>query len=675
VAHDKVKDAEPADPKADEEAGEQPADQADQEASSEKTGGTKTAGTTSTGKRTTKSARKKQREADRAAVAAHARAVMQRRHLRIGLAMAAGIGAEVAGAAGLVAGSLQPWEWGERLWGQTDRPALAIQIGIALTLLGLVAAWLLWRSEKAPARLRVVVLPVAAAVGAVAAIKVWQADPGSRGPGGVVVTVAAVLVVAGALTWLIGLQRLRKLFPFGLADARAKGYGNLAAVRRARLVGGPAVAVGGAAVVAVVLVAAPGLVTTEDVQTAGPLALDGAPPAADGAPQWTMDVASSPDGRPAKVWATPGGLVVEELQGARGVDPRDGSVRWHWRDDAYTRVASVATDQGRTVVLGLQYNGDRAGRDRVVALDSATGEVQWERFDDELVTAMATTAAAPADGDWFVVPVVEEAPENPQDPSYELHGVGPGGDRLWVVTEDEGCRFMDVDADSPGVVVSAQRCFDETQTNLSCFVRGLGPADGATRWTWPAEPAADPAQAVSECQATPTERVVLVSYTQQGEQRAVALDPATGEQVWSLGDEDAVGLSNVVLVGDALVGMDQPAEGTAGPATLVIRDAATGEVREELELPAGQPIGTVVISDTVAGISHYLPDTAEVQLLQVDVPAATVGAPLLVGTAPEGASLRQVTVTVGPEAMTVDLLSATADPAGTETYQLVIHGW
>lgn len=675
MAHDKVKDAEPADPKADEEAGEQPADKADQEASSEKTGGAKKAGAKSTGKQATKSAGKRKRDASTAAVAAQARVVMQRRHLRIGVAMAAGIGAEVAGAAGLVAGSLQPWEWGERLWGQTDRPALAIQIGIALTVLGLVAAWLLWRSEKAPARLRVVVLPVAAAVGAVAAIKVWQADPGSRGPGGVVVTVAAVLVVAGAVTWLVGLQRLRKLFPFGLADARVKGYGNLATVRRARLVGGPAVAVGGAAVVAVVLATAPGFVTTEDVQTSDPLALGGAPPTVGGAPQWTMEVASSADGRPAKVWATPGGLVVEELRGARGVDPRDGSVRWHWRDDAYTRVASVTTDQGRTVVLGLQYDGDRAGRDRVVALDSATGEIQWERFDDELVTAMATTAVAPEEGDWFVVPVVEEAPENPQDPSYELHAIGPGGERLWVATEDESCRFMAVNADSPGVVVSAQQCFDETQTSLSCFVRGSGPEDGATRWTWPVEPAADPAQAVSECQATPTERVVLVSYLQEGERRAVAIDPATGEEVWSPGDEGVVGLNSPVLVGDALLGIEQPAEGTAGPGTLVIRDAATGEVREELELPEGQPIGTVAISDTVAGISHYLPDTAEVQLLQVDVPAATIGAPLLVGAAPEGASLRQVTVTVGPEALTVDLLSATADPAGTETYELVIHGW
>jgi outer membrane protein assembly factor BamB len=642
-----------------------------------------------------------------AAAAAVARATMQRRHLRIGFAMTTALGAEIAGAAGLVVAGLRPWEWGEQLWGRDDRPAIVIQVAMALTVLAVALAWLVARSDHSyrwRVRLRVAaLLPAAVAlVGAVA--MVWQADTGARDEGGVVAAVAAVLVLAGAVGWLVGLRRLRVLFPFGLADARATGYGNLPAVRRAQLIGGPAGAVGGIVVVAGALLVVPGWVATEDTQTASALALTGTAPAADGEPAWELELAAADESNATGVWASTGGLVIEEIHGARGVDPRTGEQRWHWRDEAYRRVAGALTADGATVVLALEYDGDIDGRDRVVGLDAATGELRWDRFDDTLVAAMTTIVIAPENGagDVFVVP--EQQPPDPaadpaadpataQDPPVDLLVVGSDdGEIRHRLTQDEGCRYVAANVDAPGVVVTGQQCFDEAAAAQRCLVSGVDLETGDARWSWPPEAERG---SVSDCQPTSTAELVLVSHQviedpdadadadaeePATQPAAVALDPATGEVVWTAEPSDDgsfPGLTNpVVVVGDAVVGTQTADDGAGGSSsTLVIRNAADGQVRDEVELPAGQAIGIVPVRDGVVAISHYLPDSMEVVVVEVDIASASVVAETPVATAPEGSSVRQVSVTAGPETLVADVLLGTGAEPGAGDYTLLVRGW
>ncbi|MGH3682013.1 MAG: hypothetical protein ACRDT2_17395, partial [Natronosporangium sp.] len=615
--------------------------------------------------------------------AAQARAVMQRRHRRIGFAMTAAVGVEVAGAAALVFAGVLPWEWGERLWGRTDTGALVLQVAIAVTVLTLVVGWLparagqTARADRLRPRTRTAALlpAVVVVVGGVA--MVWQTPDGGREAGPVVAAVAAVLAIAGAVGWLLGLPRLRVLFPFGLQDARVGGFGNLAAVRRAMLIGGPAGAIGGIVVVAGTLLIVPGLVTTEDIRTAGGLALDGPPPAAGSGPAWELSVAA---GASATIQATTGGLVVEEQQGVRVVDPRDGTARWHWRDEAYQRVASVVTDHGDTLVLAMQYEGDAAGRDRVVALDTATGQVRWDRFDDQLAADMGLVAVAPADGDWFVVPEQGPAasPEQPAAP-LGLRAIGSDGEGRWRSGESEGCSLTSVNADAGAAVVVGQECAgDGTETGgaAGCRVTGLDPATGNESWSWPAGAPAgaeDSDEPVASCQTTPRPGLVFVTYQVGSESAAAALDPATGVEVWTLAGDVVTGLTNPVVVGDAVLGV-QPSEDGSG-SVLVIRDAADGAVREELALPTGQPIEIVPGRDGFAAISHYRPESAEVVLLEVDIAAAAVTAETVVATGPPDAAFQRVSVAVGPGTLAIDALLATGPEPAPDDYTLLIRGF
>jgi outer membrane protein assembly factor BamB len=630
----------------------------------------------------TSRARKAAADSGTAKAAAHARTVMQHRHLRIGFAMTAAIGVELAGAAGLVAGALLPWEWDEPLLGRIDQPGVLTQVLVGLTLLSLLLAWVL-RPHRVRARLRFGVVVFATATAIFAAALTWRAEFGGRGAGGLVTTVAAVLVVAGAVGWLLGLRRLQVLFPFGLADARRKGYGNLAAVRRAQFIGGPAGAVGGAAVVAGALLVFPVWLATEDSQTASSLALGGDPPAAGGEPAWEIDVPATPrEDRGFAVHATAGGLVVDELQGVRGVDPRSGEQRWHWRDEAYQRIATALTDGGATVVLGLRYDGDGGGRDRVVALDTATGEQRWSRYDADLVAAMSTVVVTPAEGDWFVVPEQEEqAPDAAARAPVWLLAVGSDdGETRWRTPETENCQFTAVDADSPGTVVTTQECTQDDGSS-DCFVTGLDPATGEAAWSWPPEGTA------SGCRTTATAELVFISHDggEPGEDgsppppAATALDPATGAQVWAAEpDEDGEirGLTNPAVVGGAVLGTEFVDDGQGGGhAVLVIREASDGSVRAEVDLPEGRAIDVARVTDTLVAIPMYEPTTGNVSLIEFDVAAQSVRSEAPVSTGSAEATVQWLAIAVGPESLTVDTLVAGGADPEAPAYTLRVAGW
>lgn len=676
-----------------------------------KTGGGKSSGSKSGGKRAgrdrTKSRPTSSTRGARggrsatAASAARNRAVMQRRHLRIGFAMTAAVGVEIAGAAGLVAGSLLAWEWGEPLWGRTEPAWVVVQVALVVAVLALVAAWLpvrVVRSERVQARCRALSLLPAAVVAVVAVALPWQAEPAAREAGPLVTAVAAVLALVGAVGWLLGLRQLRVLFPFGLADARSRGFGNVASVRRAQWVGGPAGAVGGAALVAGALLVTPGWVTTVDTETAEPLALTGDPATVSGDPAWTVELAAGDEGSSSQVWATPGGLLIEETTGVRAVDPRTGEPHWHWRDDAYQRVGGVLTDNGETFVLALTYQGESTGRDRVVALDTGTGELRWDRFDEDLVAAMGTVVVAPEQGDWFVVPEQEAPGAGQQTPSVTLRAVdSDGGQTRWRASEEEGCTFTSASADAAGTVVTTQQCGapggagggaqQEPPAAASCLLTGVDPASGDTQWIWPAQegPAGDEAgeegdeQAdapPAECQAAATPELVLVNYQQEGVPAAVALDPASGEPVWTAPDDDVAGLRNPVMVGDALAGTAWVDEGEgAGHGELVIRDPADGQVRERVVLPDGQPIEATATGDGLVAISVYRQESGEIVLVEADVPAAEVRSETVVAAAPEEGQYRRVTVAAGPDTLAVEALVATGSDPETAEHSLLVYGW
>ncbi|QSB16462.1 PQQ-binding-like beta-propeller repeat protein [Natronosporangium hydrolyticum] len=615
-----------------------------------------------------------------ATAAARHRTVMQRRHVRIALAMTAAVGVEIAGAAGLVAASLLSWQWGEALWGQSEMVWVVLQAALALVLLALVAAWLV-RSEQLRARLRVPLLVPAGAVAVVSLALLWQTEPAGRGPGPLVATVGAVLVLAGATTWLIGLRQLQALFPFGLGDARSRGFGNLPTVRRAQFVGGPAGAVGGAALVAGALLVTPGWVTTVDSSTADRLAL-GEHPSAEtaGEPAWTVELAAAQEGRPTQVWGTPGGLIIEEESGVRAVDPRTGEDRWHWRDDTYQRVAGVVTGGGDTVVLALEYDGGGTGRDRVIALDTGTGELQWDRFDDELVAAMSNIVVAHETGDWFVVPDQPSSPAVEEESSLSLVAIdAESGEESWRVEEDEGCGFIAATGGTAGLLVSTQQCAplpgdngEAVEPAGSCLVTGTDPETAEARWSWP-----DAETVVADCQVAAAEEVVVVTYQADDGREGVALDPITGEVRWQIEDEAELdGIRNHVQIGEELIGTEWQDDGAGGGAgELIIRSAQDGEVRERVELPEGQPIEVAAAAPGTAAVAHYRPETAEVVLLTVDLAEAEISSEAVVTGSPGDGQFRQVTLSSGPAALALSTLVGIGTEVESATYHLHVYGW
>jgi outer membrane protein assembly factor BamB len=624
------------------------------------------------------------RNSGTAATAARARTVMQRRHLRIGLAMSIAAGLEIAGAVGLVGGGLLPWEWQEPLWGRSGGGPITAQVATALVVLALAVAW--WRrGERVPARCRVALLAPAAVLIVVSLAMLWTAELGSRGAGAAVTVLAALLVIAGAVTWLVGLRQLKVLFPFGLADARSRGYGNLATVRRGQRLGLPAGAVGGAALMAGTLLVAPGWLGTVDTDTAaGPLALTGEPPATTGAPAWSLEVDAVPDNFPSTVWATGGGLLVEEATGIRSVDPRTGQARWHWRDEAYRRISGVLTDSGTTVVLALRHVAATPGRDRVVALDAGTGQLRWERFDTDLVTAMGLASWAPAEGDWFVVPEQTEPAGAGGAGTVQLLALGADGETRWRAVQDNGCSFVAVTADASGSLVTTQQCVGDgadeqgqegAGDGAGCRVSGLDPSSGQTRWSWP--PADEPA---TECQVNAQADLVLVSFTREQEPAAVALAADTGEQRWSAADDDPDGLTGLresVLAGDALVGTEVVDAGSGGLANgeLVVRDAATGEIRARQLLPEGQPVEVVAAGAGHVAVTLYRPQSQQLVVVDALVDGAQVQGEAVVAATRPDAALVRVAMTSGPEALTLDALFALGQEPGPDDFLLQVHGW
>lgn len=616
------------------------------------------------------------RDSGTAAAAARHRTVMQRRHLRIGLLMSLALGAEIIGAVGLLGAGLLPWRWEQRLWGAGESMLVTVQVAVGLVVLALILAW--WRrTARAAVQSRAVLLVPAAVVVLLTVVSLWQADLGSRGAGAVVAIVAACLVIAGTTTWLIGLRQLRVLFPFGLTDSRTRGYGNLPAVRRAERIGAPASALGGAALLAGTVLVVPGWLSTVDFQSGQPLSLTGDAAIANGSPAWTVELTAAHDGIPTMVRPTGNGLLIEERTGVRMVDPRSGITVWHWRDQAYLRVGSALTDGGDTVVLALDYRGSATDRDRVVALDTATGDVRWDRYDGDLVSEMGRATWSPPVGDWFVVPE-QLQPASAEGPAtVGLRAIGSDGTERWLVEEDDGCTFLGVTAEPTGGLVVSQQCVRQAEqggtTVATCQVTGHDPASGEPRWRWPGPDEAE----VADCGVHPTRDLVIVVSNQDEERIAVGLDAVSGETRWRLvadSTDDLSGLENAVQAGDVLLGTQIVAGADLAHAELIVRTVADGRVQQRIGLPEGQPIQVTGAGGDHAAVVLYRPDTGDLLLADVDR-ASGISTEILVGDTPADSTPRRVNVISGPEALTMDILVAIGLEPGPDDFRLQVHGW
>ena len=630
--------------------------------------------------------------------AAAARAALQRGHRRIEFARAVAFGAEFAGAAGLVVAGLLAWEWTDRLWGRTDGLALTVQVSTAVTVAALIAAWVL-RSDRWRTAARGLAVVAAAVTTVLSIASVWQVAAGGRGGGGLVAAVAGLLVIAGASGWLAGLRRLRKLFAFGVRYARTGGYGNLSAVRRAQYLGAPLGALGAAAVVAGGILVAPGLVGSEDSQTAEALTLTGATPSIGTKPTWEIELPAGL-GR-TTVRATPGGLAVDEQRGVRMVDPASGETRWHWRDEAYTRVAVNLTDSGRILLLGLTHDGEEPGRNRIVALDTATGQVRWQRFDDDLVAQMALLGVAPEDGAWLAAPGRLEPATDPtaNETPYGVRLVdATDGDAVWLDPGTEGCTVASLGAGSSDVVLVVEDCGvpEGVDTGVArCQVSGLAVEDGRRLWTWPDTARIDPEQHYAvNCRATSLDGRIFLTFQansldpEAGDADvptpALALHPITGEELWAVEqDEDGYavlgvdGLNNPVdMAGDLVVGVEYPSNQVGvGTAVLIMRDATDGSRVSEIALPEGQPVGLRATDDDRLMISHYLREADQIKLLEVDLAKGAVVTEAEVATGSEEAQFRSAGVAVGPEAVAVDTLVVSGPNPQPGEVRLIVRGF
>src|SRR5690606_1615340 len=285
--------------------------------------------------------------------------------------------------------------------------------------------------------------------------------------------------------------------------------------------------------------------------------------------------------------------------------------------------------------------------DKVVALDTGTGRVRWQRYDDELVAAMATLAVAGPEGDWYMVPAQAGDGGDAGAPRFELRAIAStDGEIRWRVSPEEFCSFLSVNGVAD-VVLVGQQCPHEEST-MTCELRALEPATGQVRWTWPQELTA------SDCQAFPDGEYVFTRYRADEEIRLAALTATTGQLAWELTGDEATALDRPILVGEAVVALVSPAPGSSA-GTLLVHDATDGAQRHEVTLPDGQPIG-VVAADQQAVVWLYLPETNTLTLVGVDPATGTVTGQAPLGSSPEGTHFYRVSAVAGPATLATHAL-------------------
>lgn len=270
-----------------------------------------------------------------------------------------------------------------------------------------------------------------------------------------------------------------------------------------------------------------------------------------------------------------GGLVALRTAPGEVVvrDAGTGAERWHYARGGTAEGGLAASDDGRTVLADFVVRD----RDFVVALDSATGNVRWQRWQPAGTQTILLPTAA-----------LTLFPDNVHAYGESAEADDPAtGARLWSSNLGQWCQGPQAMTGVAGLTIVLTPCGgDGTGTS---GVRAIG-STGRVRWTGPAQKGGEDAPS-SFLQSNAS---ALVVY---GPTNVELLNPATGRVPWALkGSLVAAGGGRALLV-----------EGeTPGAGHLVVRDLATGVLADIQPTAAALPPDSSVAAADIRGDQAYL---------------------------------------------------------------------
>ncbi|SFD97176.1 outer membrane protein assembly factor BamB family protein [Blastococcus tunisiensis] len=296
----------------------------------------------------------------------------------------------------------------------------------------------------------------------------------------------------------------------------------------------------------------------------------------------TAPPADVPSGTPAgavsEAWSAGAGLAPERLvaegrvllgsgHGVRALDPLTGEQAWHYtRSDA--RLCGLTATDG--VAVAVFATADRC--DEAVALDAGTGVRRWTRNLNLAGDAVLDSTSA----------IVLAS-----NPTGVLTFDPTGSGIRWRSAAPAGCRFLDSDTGSTGVVV-LQRCTGSTDVR----VRLLDGFAGTEHWTRTLPADGGEPVGLLGADGTVTVRVGAAVHTLSGpdgtELARQPVAPATADV-----DQVTVGSVSLVRIGGVVTARDT-ASGAAlweAPATGLPVDPGTKDAARPGRLVLPDPAG------------------------------------------------------------------------------------
>jgi outer membrane protein assembly factor BamB len=286
-------------------------------------------------------------------------------------------------------------------------------------------------------------------------------------------------------------------------------------------------------------------------------------------------------------------------------DPGTGAELWHYQRSGTGQGRMAATENGRALLVGFVVRD----RDLVVALDSATGAVRWERWQPSGSTTFLLSSG---------VLTVFPDDRHPYGEQARLDDPGTGRP-LWSADLGQWCHAPSAVGGAGAVTVTLTPCPDDTSRPGAGLLgaRATGP-QGAVTWQVTVakdQGAAEPAIAFSD------DRAVGVHAGDGFD----VLDPASGTSLLRTPDRPVAesGGDLVLAAGDRVVVRDL-ADGTTrtaqvdgpvlaagaadGHAYVVTDTPDGGELGlEELDLATGRVTGTWQLPQRFTTLYRFSP--------------------------------------------------------------------
>jgi outer membrane protein assembly factor BamB len=294
-----------------------------------------------------------------------------------------------------------------------------------------------------------------------------------------------------------------------------------------------------------------------------------------------------------------GGLVALRTEPGRLVvrDPATGAERWHYARAGSASGGLAATEDGRTLLADFAVRD----RDFVVALDSASGTVRWQRWQ-------------PAGTATFVLPtaVLTTIPDGVAAFGHQATAYDPAtGRRLWSAGLGQWCHQVSGLAGAAGatVVLTPCRTDDRVAANSELGIRATG-SRGQLLWQ------------ATIAHGVPVEPSSILLANQDavavhGPTGADVFDPATGRPILHTADEQPLAAGGAHLV-------------LAAHGRIVVRDGNTGALTQPQPaaslVPQGGEVRAADIRDGSAYVLVEQQDNRSMTLADIDLTSgATVG--------------------------------------------------